>query len=750
MAGKKTVWDLLIEVGGKDKGASQTLRTVQKQLNDVSQATKQCGDAWKEFGKNVGKIAIAAVGGVTVLGAGVLKMANSFAEAGDKAAKTSAALGIGIEAYQEMQYAMEQSGLSAEEFDSALQKFNLTVRQGAAGSDTAAKKLTAIGLSVQKLNSMGPEQAIKRISDYMQTLPNDAARTRVAVELFGKQAGPKMMAAMKMGSKGLEAFADEARKMGIIITDEQAHMSESYGDNLNRLKKSVTGLKNQFIAGAIGPLSEAFLTLANSVSSNLPSIQELGAKFGEWLGNAVQKLPEIIQKIKDVFTWISGAVGKVKDFVGGWKNLMIVIGSLIAFKTALSGIMAVIQTIIAIKKVWTAVQTALNVVLNANPIGIIITAITALVAGIVLLIKNWDWVKEKVAIVWNWIADKIKAVVDFIKNIFEGIKNFFGNIFGGIKNIASKAWNGIKDSASVQWGKIKDIAGGVFNKLKEGNIAVAQKMREGWNKMKDGTIENFRKVKDFAGNVFNKLKEGNQAVAERMREGWSKWKEATGENFNKVKEFAGGMFDKMKERNLQAMLWMREKIAAFGDKFREIFSSIGDFFKLIFDKIKNIFQSVIDFFKGGVDKIKGFFSGIGDKFGSLFGGGKKSELTAHAEGGIFTHHHIAEVAEKGAEAIVPLNRTPQAFNIWKRAGEMGGYIQKAATRTNTETPSAIAAVGRSGGERIEVKFTQNNTFTGGKPDKSVLEQIADAGRQAADDLEVRLNELMKRRARVAY
>ena len=737
MAGKKSVWDLVLQVGGKDAGASQTLRTIKKQLNDVKAATKQCGDAWKDFGKNVGKLALGATAGITAIGAGVLTMSNSFAEAGDKAAKTSAALGIGIEAYQELQYAMGQSGVSAEELDGALQKFNLTVKQGAAGGDAAAKKLASIGLSAQKLNSMAPEQAIKRISDYMQTLPDDAARTRVAVELFGKQAGPKMMAALKMGSNGLDAFAKEARKMGIIITDEQAHMSESYGDNLDRLKKSVTGLKNQFIAGAIGPLSEAFKTLADSVSSNLPNIQELGAKFGEWLGQAVQKLPAIIQGIKDFFTWIGGAVGKVKDFVGGWKNLAIVVGSLLALKTAILGIVAVVKTIIMIKKAWVAIQTVLNVVLNANPIGLIITAIAALVAGVVLLIKNWDKVKEKVKAVWDWIAAKIKAVVDFIKGIFEGIKNFFGNIFGGIKNIASKAWNGIKESASVQWGRIKDIAGGVFNKIKEGNMAVAQKMREGWNKMKDGTIENFNKVKNFASGVFDRLKEGNIAVVQKMSEGWGRMKETASAQFSKIKEFAGGLFERMKQGNADVA---QKMIAAFG--------RIKEFFLNIFESIKAAFEKVVNFFKGGVEKIKGFFSGIGEKVGNFFSGGKKEKTPGHAAGGIFTNRHIAEVAEKGAEAIIPLNRSSQGFDLWKRAGELGGYIQKAASSgTSTGTPSASSA--GIGSSSIEIQFTQNNTFTGAV-DNGTIEQIGEAGRKAADDLEARLNEIMRNRRRVSY
>jgi len=50
------------------------------------------------------------------------------------------------------------------------------------------------------------------------------------------------------------------------------------------------------------------------------------------------------------------------------------------------GILALaVAAIVGAIKVWTIVQTALNVVLSMNPIGLIVLAIAALIAGIILL-----------------------------------------------------------------------------------------------------------------------------------------------------------------------------------------------------------------------------------------------------------------------------------------------------------------------------------------------------------------------------
>jgi len=54
-------------------------------------------------------------------------------------------------------------------------------------------------------------------------------------------------------------------------------------------------------------------------------------------------------------------------------------------------------------------------------------------------------------------------------------------------------------------------------------------------------------------------------------------------------------------------------------------------------------------------------------------------LPAHARGGIFYTRHIAEVAERGAEAIIPLERTEQAVRLWRAVGEYIGAIPKEVT-----------------------------------------------------------------------
>jgi len=703
--GKKTIWDLSLEIAGKDKGVSQAIKTVKKQLDDLKAAANQVGMDWKAFTGNASKLVLGVAGGAAAATAGVLAMANSFAETGDKVAKTSAAIGIGIEAYQGLQYAMGQSGVSAEEFDGALQKFNLTVRQGAAGNEAARKQLEEIGLSAQKLAGMKPEHAMERLSDYMNSLSSDAERTRTAVSLFGKTAGPKMMAAMKQGSAGLRQMMDEAKSLGIILTDEQAHQSEAYGDAMDRLKKSVTGMKNQFIGSAIGPLTEAFGYLKDAMVDQMPAISELGKKFGQWLGDLVKRLPEIITNIKEFASNVWDNVNKVKDFLGGWKNVGKIIAGLAIAPTFISGL----KVVGSLGKFVQIAIGAIGPILGGLSGGFGAMALAALpiigiIAGIALVIytvvKNFDTLKK------------------YALDCMERIKSAFSGTTGGM---------------AVNWKKVGEIAKtvlGTIVSILSGVVLVTIKT------------------------VMNAITSAIQIVIGAFKVFWNVIKLILWPIETVIKViiglFTGG--------------WSGA-IDAVGGQFKKL----GDIFRGIFDGIKTIIKGVTDFFrnafKDAVDFVKGIFGGVGDFFGNIFGNGNKAaNIAKHAAGGIFNVPHIAQIAEKGAEAVVPLNRTTQGYDIWKQAGELGGYLDlmaKTATRTSGVSRPETSPVMQAAAQRmtgsdsvININVTQHYTFSGGAPNQDTVNQISAAGGKAAEDFESRvksvIESMMKNHQRRSY
>lgn len=79
-----------------------------------------------------------------------------------------------------------------------------------------------------------------------------------------------------------------------------------------------------------------------------------------------------------------------------------------------------------------------------SPIGLVIIAIGAIIAVIVLLIKNWDKVKEVASNVWNSIKDTWnKASTWFDENVVQPVSDFFNDMWEGIKKSSSDAWDWI-------------------------------------------------------------------------------------------------------------------------------------------------------------------------------------------------------------------------------------------------------------------------------------------------------------------
>lgn len=110
--------------------------------------------------------------------------------------------------------------------------------------------------------------------------------------------------------------------------------------------------------------------------------------------------------------------------------------------------------------VFTKSAKALGIALKfafANPIGLAITGVAALVAAGVWLYKNWDLVKEKMAAAWQYIADMAKGpintVIGWINKLIEMINKIpLPKWLGGSPNLSQipqLAKGGIATGASL-------------------------------------------------------------------------------------------------------------------------------------------------------------------------------------------------------------------------------------------------------------------------------------------------------------
>ncbi len=136
----------------------------------------------------------------------------------------------------------------------------------------------------------------------------------------------------------------------------------------------------------------------------------------------------------------------VADLAGGFSNLLVP-----AMKSSVEwlGRTKVGQlAMAAASKVVTAAQWLWNVAMTANPIGIVIVAVAALVAVVILIAKKttwfqdiwrvtWGWVKKRAADVWEWL----QALPAKIGSVFKKVSDFISAPFRAAFNFIADAWN---------------------------------------------------------------------------------------------------------------------------------------------------------------------------------------------------------------------------------------------------------------------------------------------------------------------
>jgi len=123
----------------------------------------------------------------------------------------------------------------------------------------------------------------------------------------------------------------------------------------------------------------------------------------------------------------------------------------------------------------TIAQWALNAAMSANPIGLVILAVTALVTAIVLLWKNSDAFREAWIKIWNKIkgavSDAVKGVKESATKIANTIKETLEGAVDKVKKIGGDLvtglWTGVKDKLSWLKGKLKGFTKEVLGSIKD-------------------------------------------------------------------------------------------------------------------------------------------------------------------------------------------------------------------------------------------------------------------------------------------
>lgn len=227
--------------------------------------------------------------------------------------------------------------------------------------------------------------------------------------------------------------------------------------------------------------------MANTMQDNLAGqltilksqLEELAISFGELLMPAIRQIVGWIQGFVDKLNGMDDGTRKiiitVAAFVAALGPVLIIVGKIMG---AIGTIMTVVPKLAGVINVVKTAFAALNATMLANPIFLIIAAITALVAAFIYLwntnedfrqfwIDLWENIKEVAIAVWTAIKEFLVAAWNAISStaqtIWDGIKDFFSGLWEGIKNTVSKIIDSIKNGFNNAVSFIKNLASSAFS-----------------------------------------------------------------------------------------------------------------------------------------------------------------------------------------------------------------------------------------------------------------------------------------------
>ena len=376
-----------------------------------------------------------------------------------------------------------------------------------AGTATAAigRVADSSGILQTRLNTIGSkiyafarssggdvEQSMSLMERALQAAADSAAYYDTSVE----QATESLQSFLKGN------YANDAA-LGLSATEatRNAAAMKLFGDafnNLSEIQKQETLLQMvldaQKLSGAMGQAARE----ADGWENVMGNLSETWRQFQANVGAPVlENLVPIIQNITTALQgWIDGVdwdafTADVNNFVDTILNngdliLSIIAGIGAAFVTwnvasLINGAVNAIKAFQAANEGATVAQAALNLVMSANPIGIVVTAIAALVTGLIAFYKTNDEFREKVNAAWAAVKTAVlnactafeNAVDKFFDKVVEignAVVSFFKSVPKQMveigKNIVMGLWEGIKAMASWIGDKVSGFVGGIVDSVK--------------------------------------------------------------------------------------------------------------------------------------------------------------------------------------------------------------------------------------------------------------------------------------------
>ncbi|MGX7200066.1 phage tail protein [Enterococcus nangangensis] len=599
-------------------------------------------------GVQTGAKAVAVVGGVAMATAGA-----TLVKSMNLAGELEQNLGGSVAVFEKYANEMQQTGVNA------FKTMGLSQSDFLATANVMGSLFQGTGFTVKESMDMTSE-AMQRASDVasimgididsaMQSVAGMAKGNFTMMDNLGVAINDTTIGNYAL-SKGIEKSTQEMsiqEKVGLanqLFLEKTAKYAGNYAkenDTLSGSLQTAKGALSNFMSGA-GDIDAVVDSWMNFGSVAGKMAKELAPKLFKGLLQAIQtlvpKIPGIAADLAENFASVLAemfgdgardAFGVLYDtIVASIDGLKSAFDFIVKYKDIFTPIAVGIGAVVAglsaynaITKIATGIQTAFNIVLSANPIALVIMAITALVAGLTYFFTKTETGKE----IWQKFMDFLVNTWNSIKetavNVFTAVSEFFSTTWAAIKDFFVNTWNSIVEFMTPIIETIKNVITVGFMLIQsiiEGVITfVTSIIQAGWNIIQAvfQTVMNIiQSIIDAVwGAIGDKVMAVMTSIQNVISTVWSVISSVVSTVVNAIKDTVGVAWDWISSKTNAAFNTVKSVVSTIWNAIKSVISTVVENVKTV---VSNVWNAISSITSSIFNAVKGVVTSVWDNIKS--------------------------------------------------------------------------------------------------------------------------------------
>lgn len=370
-----------------------------------------------------------AMGTLTPLlsAAGLSAMAGSAINAADNMNDLAQKTGASVENLSKFQQAANAGGTNIDAVGKALVKLNRGLSQLATeGKGPAKDALLALGISATDARGkmLSADEIMLRVADKFKSMPDGAAKTAAAMNLFGK-AGADMIPMLNGGRAAIEGLS--------------ATMTTKFAKGADELNDKMAALQAKLMAVGV-EIGTALMPLLNTLTDAVTA-----------LANAFGALPGPLQSL----------IGGIALLAIGWAALAPAISATISVFSALGlslgGISGVLATIAGWLPVVASFFTGLGAAIAAFITWPVVLVAALVAAGVAIFVF-----RDQIGAFFKGAVEMLMGVIDTVWQMGEPIRQFWSGLWGSLMNLTAPFFEWITEAFGATFASLMELLYDVF------------------------------------------------------------------------------------------------------------------------------------------------------------------------------------------------------------------------------------------------------------------------------------------------